>query len=128
MRILLFGASSDDDSLGEPFGNTLKQIQADLSSWLGESVQAKYAGAYPSPTLGHHVARTLDAVDPDVVLLHCSGWHIGPSTLYGGVKALLGHRLSPGNLNAGFYGVRHTVRCIFDLEAMTTVRRPFGLR
>src|SRR4051794_21620904 len=77
MRLVVFGGSIDDSSVGEPCGLSIQLIQAALTAHLGKRVEARYVRLFPAANLPQRVGRTVEALDPDAVILHCSGAHVG---------------------------------------------------
>jgi len=78
MRLLLLGTSHDQESFSGasvPLGSQgvgFRRLQAAFAGQLGYSINAHLLIAWPDPRLPAVVARRLDALQPDVVLLHCS--------------------------------------------------------
>src|SRR5947209_5008122 len=68
MRLVVFGGSIDDSSVGEPCGLSIQLIQAALTAHLGKRVEARYVRAFPAANLPQRVGRTVEALDPDAVI------------------------------------------------------------
>jgi len=81
VKILLFGGSQNDAAQGPPFGAGFAFLCAEVTRLTGEPVEAEFRYLFPSGGSERYIARTLDALDPDVVILHCHGVMVGPVTL-----------------------------------------------
>ena len=62
MRLVVFGGSIDDSSVGEPCGLSIQLIQAALTAHLGKPVEARYVRAFPAANLPQRVGRTVEAL------------------------------------------------------------------
>jgi hypothetical protein len=82
VRFLLLGNSDDSDSDRPPFGAGFRYFERELGRITGAPVEGHRAFAFPRPTLAPYVARLLDRVEPDVVVLHCTGFIVGAVTLF----------------------------------------------
>jgi lysophospholipase L1-like esterase len=82
LRYVHVGNSTDDATLGPEFGWTPATVGARLTEATGEPVETTLIFAFPTPGLGRFLSRRLDAIQPDVVILHLTGFALGAHTLY----------------------------------------------
>src|SRR5215203_7143826 len=72
MRILMLGSSGELIGGDDPRGTTLDRVCAAVADRTGGAVEGQFAYASPTTTLTNHIARVMDRIEPDVVILQCS--------------------------------------------------------
>lgn len=115
MRVLLFGDATDDPAHAAPAGTGFRAIQEALAAQAAEPVDARFAFAFPLPTLATYVRRRLESFDPDIVLFHCAGYPVASVMLGARMARMFGGRAYPV-----LSSMRKVAHLVFAINTMDT--------
>lgn len=110
--VLLLGNSNDDPSFGAPFGEGFRIVQSAIAERARQPVEAHFVTAFPNAGLPAFAERLLARHNPAIVILHCSGYLVGPVLL----EARF-HRLMDGAYLSRFIAARTRLRRALGLSA-----------
>lgn len=122
MKLLVLGNSNDDARRPPPAGLGVTLVREALAARLREGVEVVVRPAVPNPQLPAHIERLTAELDPDIVIVHVSGYLVGPVSPANRLQTLAGGRLTPL-----FSRVRGTARVTLgarDTATRNAARRP----